>query len=115
MQAFNALKATLSAESAVLQSTVSDITSRIRKQESVWKDLQSEHSRIEMFLAKANEEQLNSTSATAKGERRVTLKETLTEQINEQEQLASQLNKVRQNYMSVIDLSYCFKNILAGN
>lgn len=75
-----------------MQSNVSEINNKIRKQETIWKDLQKEYNRIELLLEKANEEQ---QGLLIKGnEKRVTLKETLTQQIHEQEQLAEDLFKV---------------------
>lgn len=93
LQTFNTLNATLSAETAVMQSNVSEINNRIRKQETIWKDLQNEYNRIEILLEKANEEQ---QGLLKKGnEKRTTLKETLTQQIHDQEQLAEDLSKVK--------------------
>lgn len=96
-QSYNALSATLSAETAVMQGNVSEINAHIRQQEALWKDLQSEHSRIELLLAQAQEEQLSDNVSNIRSEKRVTLKETLTQQISEQEQLAERMLKVNFN------------------
>lgn len=77
-----------------MQGNVSEKNAHIRQQEALWKDLQSEHSRIALLLTKAQEEQLPDNVSNTRSEKRVTLKETLTQQIYEQEQLAERVLKV---------------------
>lgn len=95
MQAYNALNATLTAETAVIQSTVTDLQNDIRRLEGTWKDLQSEHGRMESLLAQVNEENLtprddHNDSLIA----RSTLRETLSEQLQAEEALAERLQRV---------------------
>lgn len=78
-----------------MQGNVSEINAHIRQQESLWKDLQSEHSRIGLLLTKAQEEQHPENISNISSQKRVTLKETLTQQIYEQEQLAERVLKVK--------------------
>lgn len=83
-----------------MQGNIAEVQNHIRLLESMWKDLQSEHDRIEALLDKAEEEQNHQESASAKEQQqslrgRVTLKDTLTEQIREQKIRSEQLIKVR--------------------
>lgn len=103
LQAYNALNATLTAETAVIQNTVTDLNNDIRKLEANWKDLQSEHDRMEALLAKVQQDQAGSDGDTPL--KRSTLRETLAEQLHEQESLAERLKKV----------SICFHSQLVTN
>lgn len=91
-----------------MQGNIAEVQNHIRLLESMWKDLQSEHDRIEALLDKAEEEQNHQESASAKEQQqpqrgRVTLKDTLTEQIREQKIRSEQLIKVR----TYIYIFYC--------
>ncbi|KXJ81112.1 intraflagellar transport protein 81 homolog [Aedes albopictus] len=96
-QSYDALVATLNAESAVMQSKITEADKSIKWLESQWQELQLEFERSELLLEKANEEIANlaaldgSTGKTA----RVSLKETLAQQIFEQETVGKRLAEER--------------------
>lgn len=102
-KSYISLSTTLGTESGVMQGSIAEVQNNIRQLESVWKDLQSEHDRIEILLEKAEEElrhQERGGAATlsagrSKEQRRVTLKDTLTEQIRDEKKRSEQLIKVK--------------------
>uniref|UniRef100_A0A336MSW3 CSON000794 protein n=1 Tax=Culicoides sonorensis TaxID=179676 RepID=A0A336MSW3_CULSO len=73
---YNALNATLSAEQATMQSEINETTRNIKKLEENWQDLQVEFERLEMLLEKTREKNTQDT-----------LRETLSQQIHQQEKL----------------------------
>uniref|UniRef100_A0A182W2L2 IFT81 calponin homology domain-containing protein n=1 Tax=Anopheles minimus TaxID=112268 RepID=A0A182W2L2_9DIPT len=85
---YDALIATLNAESATMQSKITETERAIRKLEQEWQELQLEHERSQLLLEKANEEM----STVGNGER-VSLKETLSQQILEQETTLKRLTE----------------------
>uniref|UniRef100_A0A4Y0BKK8 Uncharacterized protein n=1 Tax=Anopheles funestus TaxID=62324 RepID=A0A4Y0BKK8_ANOFN len=87
-QTYDALIATLNAESATMQSKITETERAIRKLEQEWQELQMEHERSQLLLEKANEEM----STDGNGER-VSLKETLSQQILEQETTLKRLTE----------------------
>ncbi|XP_058060644.1 intraflagellar transport protein 81 homolog [Anopheles bellator] len=89
-QSYDALLATLNAESATMQSKITETERTIRTLEQQWQELQLEHERSQLLLEKANEETLSRDGAT---EGRVSLKETLSQQIFEQESIGKRLSE----------------------
>ncbi|XP_053659911.1 intraflagellar transport protein 81 homolog [Anopheles marshallii] len=89
-QTYDALIATLNAESATMQSKIAEAERAIRKLEQEWQELQMEHERSQLLLEKANEE----LATNGNGER-VSLKETLSQQILEQETTLKRLTEER--------------------
>ncbi|KAJ6620946.1 Intraflagellar transport protein 81 like [Pseudolycoriella hygida] len=83
---YNALNATLTAESAVLHSNVSEAEKTVKKLETTWQELQTEHDRIDNLLQKATEEQHGPKGSNS-------LRDTLTSQIKDQEELAKSLSE----------------------
>ncbi|EAA03674.3 AGAP002293-PA [Anopheles gambiae str. PEST] len=94
-QTYDALIATLNAESATMQSKITETERAIHKLEQEWQELQLEHERSQLLLEKANEE-LSAASAAGSGER-VSLKETLSQQILEQEASLKRLTEEKAN------------------
>ncbi|XP_058460372.1 intraflagellar transport protein 81 homolog [Malaya genurostris] len=91
-QSYDALVATLNAESAVLQSKISDTEKSIRTLEQQWQELQLEHERCQLLLEKAFEENASlAADSEPGGNVRVSLKETLSHQIFEQESIGKRL------------------------
>ncbi|XP_021693477.1 intraflagellar transport protein 81 homolog [Aedes aegypti] len=93
-QSFDALVATLNAESAVMQSKITETDKSIKSLESQWQELQLEFERSELLLEKANEEIANLAAINGDGSSsgtRVSLKETLAQQIFEQETVGKRL------------------------
>ncbi|XP_001847419.2 intraflagellar transport protein 81 homolog [Culex quinquefasciatus] len=92
-QSYDALIATLNAESAGLQTKITDTEKAIKSLEQQWQELQLEFERSELLLEKANEEIVNQTtgSEASGGKSRVSLKETLAQQIFEQETIGKRL------------------------
>ena len=95
MQTYDALIATLNAESATMQSKITETERAIHKLEQEWQELQLEHERSQLLLEKANEE-LSAATAAGSGER-VSLKETLSQQILEQEASLKRLTEEKAN------------------
>ncbi|XP_035896883.1 intraflagellar transport protein 81 homolog isoform X2 [Anopheles stephensi] len=89
-QTYDALIATLNAESATMQTKITETERAIHKLEQEWQELQMEHERSQLLLEKVNEEM-----STAGNGERVSLKETLSQQILEQEAAIKRLSEER--------------------
>uniref|UniRef100_A0A182XVD4 IFT81 calponin homology domain-containing protein n=1 Tax=Anopheles stephensi TaxID=30069 RepID=A0A182XVD4_ANOST len=87
---YDALIATLNAESATMQTKITETERAIHKLEQEWQELQMEHERSQLLLEKVNEEM-----STAGNGERVSLKETLSQQILEQEAAIKRLSEER--------------------
>ncbi|XP_065080099.1 intraflagellar transport protein 81 homolog [Ochlerotatus camptorhynchus] len=100
-QSYDALIATLNAESAVMQSKITDTEKSIKALEQQWQELQLEFERSELLLEKANEEIANLAAINGDGASgkpaRISLKETLAQQIFEQETIGKRLVEERGN------------------
>ncbi|XP_050081847.1 intraflagellar transport protein 81 homolog [Anopheles aquasalis] len=90
-QSYDALLATLNAESATMQSKITETERAIRTLEQQWQELQLEHERSQLLLEKANEEMVSVGGGGTGG--RTSLKETLSQQIFEQETIAKRLSE----------------------
>lgn len=84
----NGLKATFTAEAAVLQSSVTQLNTDIGRLETTWNGLQEQHDRHAQLWHRVSGE-----GADAKQQQQ-SLRETFALQLREQEALADQLNKV---------------------
>jgi septal ring factor EnvC (AmiA/AmiB activator) len=92
-QAFDAINATLDTEAAAIKSDISSVESSILKLENDWKEYKLAIDRAEMLLEKASDELMG--ISTIGGQPRMTLKETLSHQIREQEKLLLLLQEVK--------------------
>lgn len=86
-QTYDALHATLTAEKAVIQSEIAENDKIVRNMEDEWKMLQEEYERSEILLEKVKQEERSSVG--------ISLKETLTKQIREQEVSLKKMQEVR--------------------
>ncbi|XP_053670813.1 intraflagellar transport protein 81 homolog [Anopheles nili] len=94
-QSYDALIATLNAESATMQTKITESERAIHTLEQQWQELQMEHERSQLLLEKANEE-LSATGTTG----RTSLKETLSQQILEQETSVKRLVEEKANLLA---------------
>lgn len=78
----------MTAEQATIQSDINETTRNIKKLEENWKDLQVEYERLEMLLEKSREKDTQDT-----------LRETLSQQIYQQEKLRSKYGEVRISFL----------------
>uniref|UniRef100_A0A182ITU1 IFT81 calponin homology domain-containing protein n=1 Tax=Anopheles atroparvus TaxID=41427 RepID=A0A182ITU1_ANOAO len=85
-QSYDALIATLNAESATMQTKITETERAIRTLEQQWQELQLEYERSQLLLEKANEDMSAAGSAG-----QPSLKETLAQQILEQETIVKRL------------------------
>lgn len=90
IQTYNGLKATFTAETGIVQSTVTQLTADIGRLEGTWTELQQQHERHAILWQRVSGE-----GDTADGGGQQALRDTFARQLHEQEQLAEQLNKVR--------------------
>lgn len=86
-QTYDALNATLTAEKAVIQNEIAENDKIVRKMEDEWKILQEEYERSEILLEKVKQEERSTVG--------ISLKETLTKQIREQEVSLKNMQEVR--------------------
>lgn len=93
-QTYDALNATLTAEKAVIQNEITENDKIIRKMEDEWKILQEEYERSEILLDKVKQEERSTVD--------ISLKETLTKQIREQEVSLRNMQEVRKFKILVI-------------
>ncbi|XP_055605755.1 intraflagellar transport protein 81 homolog [Uranotaenia lowii] len=89
-QSYDALIATLNAESAVMQTKITEADKAIKSLEQQWQELQLEYERSELLLEKAGEE-LAAAVTDPSGKTRLSLKETLSQQIFEQETIGKRM------------------------
>lgn len=87
-QTYNGLKGTFTAEAAIVQSNVSQLTADIGRLEAAWTELQQQHERHAILWQKVSGEGDGGGGQQA-------LRDTFARQLHEQEQQAEQLNKVR--------------------
>ncbi|GAB0094862.1 Intraflagellar transport protein 81 [Sergentomyia squamirostris] len=99
-QAYDALSATLKAESASMQKDINETDEIIRKYESEWRDFQTEQERIEQLL-KGIGQDASDQEASAKNAS--ILNENLTEQIRDEEKSISVLREENQRLLSLRD------------
>ncbi|XP_053682142.1 intraflagellar transport protein 81 homolog [Sabethes cyaneus] len=95
-QSYDALIATLNAESAVMQTKIAEAEKAIKTLEQHWQELQLEYERSELMLEKANEEIVVSAEppgGESGGKPHASLKETLAQQIFEQETIGKRLQE----------------------
>ncbi|XP_055523843.1 intraflagellar transport protein 81 homolog [Wyeomyia smithii] len=101
-QSYDALIATLNAESAAMQSNITEAEKAIKTLEQQWQELQLEHERSQLLLEKANEEMANLEPSGGESgvKTRASLKETLAQQIFEQETIGKRLQEDRSSLQS---------------
>jgi predicted nuclease with TOPRIM domain len=94
-QNYDALNTQLSSETAQLHAEYVDTEKEVKKLEQKWQELKLEYDRAEMLLEKAIQESEESPRKrrTAEG-KPVTLRETLTMQLREQENIYAKLKTV---------------------
>lgn len=81
------MSATLSAEQATMQSEINETTRNIKKLEENWQDLQVEFERLEMLLESTRQKNTQDT-----------LRETLSQQIHQQEKFRLKFGEVNMNH-----------------
>lgn len=92
-QTYDALNATLTAEKAVIQNEIADNDKAIRKMEDEWKILQEEYERAEILLEKVRQEERSTVG--------ISLKDTLTKQIREQEVSLKKIQEVSYTVLNI--------------
>lgn len=86
----------LSSETAQLQAELVDSEKEVKKLEQKWQELKLEYERAEMLLEKARQESEDSPSKRKQLDGKpTTLKETLTMQLREQENIYAKFKNVR--------------------
>lgn len=95
MQNFDSLATQLSSETAQIQGEISETEKIVRKLEQKWQDLKMEYDRAEMLLEKARQEGGKGSPRKKRGDgKQMSLKETLTMQLKEQEDIYSKMRSV---------------------
>ncbi|CRK92406.1 CLUMA_CG005968, isoform A [Clunio marinus] len=98
---FDALNTQLSSETAQLQAEYIETEKELKKLEQKWQDLKLDYDRAEMLLEKARLESEGSPRSRRSNEGKTgTLKETLTLQLREQENIYSKLKTERDHIQS---------------
>lgn len=93
-QNYDSLATQLSSETAQIQGEINELEREVRKLETKWQDLKLEYDRSEMLLEKARQEGGNGSPKKKKDGKQMSLKETLTMQLKEQEELYSKMRAV---------------------
>lgn len=94
-QNYDALNTQLSSETAQLHAEFVETEKEVRKLEQKWQDLKMEYDRAEMLLEKARQESEESPRPRKTSDvKQATLRETLTLQLREQENIYSKLRNV---------------------
>lgn len=96
-QNYDALNTQLSSETAQLQAEYVETEKEVKKLEQKWQDLKLEYDRAEMLLEKARQESEDSPPRNADG-KSSTLRETLTMQLREQENIFAKLKNVKKSF-----------------
>lgn len=89
----------MSSETAQLHAEFNDTEKEVKKLEQKWQELKLEYDRAEMLLDKATQESEDSPNNRKKSgdDKPTTLRETLTLQLREQENIYGKLKNVRKN------------------
>lgn len=89
----------LSSETAQLHAEFNDTEKEVKKLEQKWQELKLEYDRAEMLLDKATQESEDSPNNRKKSgdDKPTTLRETLTLQLREQENIYGKLKNVRKD------------------
>lgn len=95
-QNYDALNTQLSSETAQLHGEFNDTEKEVKKLEQKWQDLKLDYDRAEMLLEKAREESEESPKKRKSlDEKSGTLRETLSLQLREQENVYAKLKNVK--------------------
>lgn len=95
LQNYDSLATQLSSEIAQLQGEINETEREVKKLEQKWQDLKIDYDRAEMLLEKARMESGEISPQNKRDGKQMTLKETLTMQLKEQENIYSKLKTVR--------------------
>lgn len=96
LQNYDALNTQLSSETVQLQAELNETEKEVKKLEQKWQELKMDYDRAEMLLEKARQESEDSPKNARQGDMKpTTLKETLTLQLREQENIYAKMKNVR--------------------
>lgn len=96
LQTYDALNTQLSSETVQLQAEFNETEKEVKKLEQKWQELKLDYDRAEMLLDKARHESEDAPKNVKQGDvKPTTLKETLTMQLREQENIYARMKNVR--------------------